>query len=163
MVEIILLGAVMAGQGAPATHVRTSEPQISALIEAGRRRSPTFRRLVATLDHSDVFVYVEAKKTSRQELGGYLSHKIVLGGGFRYVRVAIDLRGAADRLVPLLAHELQHAVEVSEHPDIHDEHGLVELFERIGVKYACARPTCWESDAAIDVQATVAAEIAAAH
>jgi hypothetical protein len=163
MVEIILLAAVMAGQGAPAPHVRTSEPKITALIDAGRRRSATFRQLIETLDRSDLIVYVDAKKMSREEFGGYLSHKIVVGGGFRYLRVAIDLHGVADRLVPVLAHELQHAVEVSEHPDIHDEYGLEQLFERLGVKYGCVSSTCSESDAAINVQATVAAEIAAAH
>jgi hypothetical protein len=161
MVEI-LLAAVIAGLATPAAHVRTSEPKITALIDAGLRRSPTFRRLVETLDHSDVIVYVELKKATLPELGGYLSHKIIVGGGFRYVRIAIDLHGASDRLVPVLAHELQHAVEVSEHPDIHDEHGMERLFERLRVKHGCARSTCSESDAAIDVQATVAAELAAA-
>src|SRR5215467_9553019 len=65
---------------APEQHVRTTHPGILALIEAGLSRSDTFRRLVDTLNASDLIVYIEPKLT-RQQLGGYLAHNVVIAGG----------------------------------------------------------------------------------
>ncbi len=131
-------------------------------MDAGLARSATFRRLVETLGQSDVIVYVEPKLT-RQALGGYLSHNIVTASGYRYLHVAIDVHGADGRLVPLLAHELQHAVEVSRDPDARDADGLERLFSRLAIMFGCAGSTCSETQAAKDVEATVRTEMKTAH
>src|SRR5215831_17159555 len=115
----MMLLAGPAGQAASVRHVRASEPKIAALIEAGLARSATFRRLVESLDQSDVIVYIDPKLT-RQSLGAYLAHNVVVSGGVRYLHIAIDAHGAEGRLVPLLAHELQHAVEVAGEPSARD-------------------------------------------
>lgn len=97
------------------THVRTTLPEILVLVNEGRLRSDTFRRLVDVLDASDVIVYLEPKMT-RPTLGGYLLHDVGGRGRWRYLRIAVDFHGAADRVIALLAHELQHAVEVAQTP-----------------------------------------------
>jgi hypothetical protein len=159
MVTMMILAAALA-QDPSLPHVRTTEPKILALIETGLSRSATFRRLVETLDGSDVIVYIEPK-LARHGLGGYLAHSIVVRGGYRYLRVAIDWQGANGRVIPLLGHELQHAVEVSTAPDARDATSLEAVFQRLSASQGCAGSTsCSETQAAIHIELTVKEEVA---
>lgn len=144
-------------QDTPERHVRATEPAILALIDAGLSRSATFRDLIATLNGSDVIVYVEPKLT-RPNLGGYLSHQIAAQGDHRYLRIAIDMRGSQNRLVRLLAHELQHAVEVAQMPDARDAAGLRRAFATLAVPLYCGG-MCFETQRALDVERTVIGEL----
>jgi len=89
------------------------------LIDAGLSRSTTFRSPVVMLNESDVIVYIEPKLT-REALGGYLQHRVVVGGQYRYLRVAVEIAGSERHLVSLLAHELQHALEIAQAPEARD-------------------------------------------
>jgi len=139
-------------------HVRAVDRRINTIFEGGMSRSATFRRLVDILDRSDVIVYVDPKAT-RPALGGYLAHNVVAAGGYRYVHIAVNMSGAQDRLVPLLAHELQHAVEIAQDPDARDELSVKQLFDRLAVVFGCDGTTCSETKAAKDVETIVAAEL----
>jgi hypothetical protein len=158
---IVLLSVTLAGtiQDAPGGRVRATQPWILAFINAGLARSATFRNLVAKLDASDVVVYVEPKLT-RPTLGGYLSHKIVVQGNHRYLRIAIDNRGSENRLVCLLAHELQHAVEVAETPEIRDADSFRRAFARFAVPSGCGEG-CYETQRALEVERVVSGELKA--
>src|SRR5262245_32432931 len=123
MVAMMVLSAVLAAQDPSTHHVRTTDPKVLALFSDGMSRSATFRRLWDTLDGADVVFNIDAK-TTHQSLGGYLLHNVIVAGAYRYVRVAVDVNGANGRLVPLLAHELQHAVEVAQDPNARDERSL---------------------------------------
>ena len=160
MVAMMVLSAVLAAQEPSAHHVRTSDSKVRQLFVDGLSRSSTFRDLVEALDRSDVIVYVDAK-TTRPALGGYLSHNIVTSGAYRYLHVAVDIHGANGRLVPLLAHELQHAVEVAHDTRARDERTLEQLFERLAIKFGCGGTTCSETQAAKDVEAAVSVELKA--
>jgi hypothetical protein len=158
MLMIMALALAVTAQDSSHRHVRASEPRILALIDAGLSRSATFRRLVATLDESDVIVYVEPK-TTRQNLGGYLAHQVVARGGYRYLHVAVETNGSEGRLVPLLAHELQHAVEVAQAPEAIDAASVQQLFVRLAVEFGCGATTCSETQAAKDVEHIVGEEL----
>jgi hypothetical protein len=140
-------------------HVRVVEPRFRAVIDAGLSRSETFRHLVATLDESNVIVYI-VPKVGRPDLGGYLAHEIVARGGFRYLRIALDLQGPESRLIPVLAHELQHAIEVAESPEALDANGLEQVFMQRAVPFGCGH-ACYETTMARDVELTVGKELAA--
>jgi hypothetical protein len=141
------------------THIRTTEPVIAALIKSGLATSPTFQRLAAALDTSNVIVYVEPKMT-RGALGGYLDHRIHAAGGFRYLRIAIDIHGSERRLIPVLAHELQHAVEVAHDAGAVDLESVRQVFDALNISIGCGA-TCYETQAAIDVESRVCAELEA--
>ncbi len=162
MVAMMVLSAVLSAQDPSAHHVRTTDSKVLALFTDGMARSETFRRLVRTLDNSDVVVYVDVK-TTRQALGGYLAHNIVVAGACRYVHVAVDVHGANGRLVPLLAHELQHAVEVAQEASVRDEKSLERMFERLAITFGCGGTTRSETQAAKDIEAFVSAELKAAR
>jgi hypothetical protein len=151
--------ALLAVEQPSTSHVRTTEARILALIDEGRSRSATFRQLVETLDESDVIVYIEPKR-NREALGGFLLNDVAGRGGWRYVRVAVEVQGANRRVIALLAHELQHAVEVARAPQVHDAASLREAFSRQAVKFGCGGE-CYETQAAKDVEWTVNKELGA--
>jgi hypothetical protein len=160
MVAMLALSAVLTAQDPATSHVRTTEPLVRSLIAQGVARSAAFRHLVDTLNQSDVVVYIDPKIT-RQALGAYLSHNVVSAGGQRYLHIAVDLHGGDIRLVSLLAHELQHAVEVSQDPDARDSAAVARLFERLASTRGCGISNCEETEAALSVQAAVDAELKA--
>jgi len=157
---LVLALALAQGSDRSQSHVRSSEPRIVALVEKGMAQSETFRRLVAALDASDVVVYVD-RKQSRPALGGYLPHDIVNAGNRRYLHVSVDIRGAEVRLVALLAHELQHAVEVAQAPEVRDPKRLAELFMRLALPFGCGETDCSETQAAKEVEWAVTVEMKA--
>ena len=157
---VLTLALPFSTQDSGAQHVRTTESRILALVDTGVTRSATFARLIATLNGSDVIVYVEPKLT-RRSLGGYLAHHIVAQGNDRYLRIAVETQGAQGRLVPLLAHELQHAVEIAQAPQVRNAESLEQLFVRLAVKFGCGGTTCYETQAAKDVEHIVSDELKA--
>jgi hypothetical protein len=117
----------------PQRHVRTTDRSVRQLLKRGFTRSITFARLLARLEHSDVIVYVEEVP----RLPGGLEGRMMMlprAHAVRYVRIQITLRGSPDDSIALLGHELQHAIEIAEHPDVADQAGMVKLYQRIGVR-----------------------------
>jgi hypothetical protein len=162
---VLGLGLSFAAQDAPIQHVRSSEPRILALLNAGLARSATFRRLIDTLDASDVIVYVElqasreSRQVQRESLDAYLLHQVVSRGGQRYLRIGLGARGSERRIIGILAHELQHAVEIARAPDVRDAGSLQKFFSRVSLAFGCAG-TCYETQEAKDVQRLVDDELA---
>jgi hypothetical protein len=159
MVAFIVLALAVTGPEVSARHVRATDSRILTVIDAGISGSATFRGLVAILNESDVIVYVEPNLT-RQTLGGYLAHNIVAQGRFRYLRIAVEIAGSERRLVSLLAHELQHAVEVAQTPEARDPKSLEQLFKRLAIPFGCGSTTCSETQAAKDIEHSVKRDFA---
>jgi hypothetical protein len=169
MLQILVLGlglSLAVQQNAPIQHVRSSEAWILALINAGLARSATFRQLVDMLNESDVIVYIEAQVTResrqihRESLDAYLIHHVVDQGGYRYLRIGVGARGAKRRLIGVLAHELQHAVEITRAPEVRDDEKLENFFSRASLSFNCAG-TCYETQEAKDIQRRVNEELEA--
>jgi hypothetical protein len=117
---------------APDRHVRTSSKQVRALIAIGVDHSATFASLVTELSLSDVIVYVESSPDLPRSLCGRLffmsaanSHR------FLRIQVRLELLSPSDG-VSLIAHELQHAVEVARAPEVRDAQAMARLYMRIG-------------------------------
>jgi PadR family transcriptional regulator PadR len=152
---VMLAATLLSPVSEDSTHVRTMEPRILALIHDGKVRSETFRRLVTTLDASDVIVYLDPKMT-RQMLGGYLSHDVGGHGEWRYLRIAVDFQGARNRVI---AHELQHAVEVAQAPEARDTESLERMFSHLAIQGGCGGTTCYETQASRNVEYAVGDEL----
>lgn len=124
------------------------DPQLRSLLEAGLRVSATMRRLVAELEESDLIVHVIGGHSRSDGTSGALM--FVTGvGSHRFVRISVDDRLGPTRLVALLGHELQHAVEVSRAQWVIDQPSFGRLYEHIGIR-SChgALHVCYETDAA---------------
>lgn len=93
--------------------------------------SPTFRRLIDRLERSDVIVYVTRHYDMSPGLDGQLTF-MSRAGGVRYLNVRVAWDRPPRRLVSTLAHELQHAVEIADTPDVIDEDTLALAYTRFG-------------------------------
>jgi hypothetical protein len=117
----------------PQRHVRTTDRSARQLLKRGFTRSVTFARLLARLEQSDVIVYVEEVP----RLPGGLEGRMMMlprAHAVRYVRIQITMRGSPDDSIALLGHELQHAIEIAEAPEVADQADMVKLYQRIGVR-----------------------------
>jgi len=131
VVTALLLTAAPARAAAP-SHIRSTSPELRALIDAGIDRSPTFRDLVNQLEASDVVVYVSFGSFSNPGIAGKIQF-IAAAGGSRYLQVVVahlpDPSGLA-----ILGHELRHAAEIAATPSVVDNESLAQCYARIGFR-----------------------------
>ena len=118
--------------------VRAPDPKVQHLLARGMARSPTFVALMRALDQTDVIVYVEVTSRLPMNVAGRLLFATTGSSGHRYLRIQIGREGSTNAQVAAIAHELQHAVEVAQAPDVRGEAGLERLYARIGTRGALA-------------------------
>jgi hypothetical protein len=114
------------------TRVRSTQRFMIALIREGYDRSPGFRDLVDVLQQSNVIVFVQPTSCS----GGRIRSCLVSVNGSRrerHIRVNVDTHTSHDSLIATVAHELQHAVEIAEHPEVIDARGALALYRQIAL------------------------------
>src|SRR6185436_15393866 len=111
----------------PRRPIRSTDRRLRSLLEAGVRISPTLRALVARLHASDVVVYLRCDAAGPD---GRLTF-VASAGGYRYVVVRMTHFPRAQQIA-IMAHELQHAVEIADTPAIVDGDSLAREYTRIG-------------------------------
>lgn len=115
--------------------VRSGDRLLNGLLAEGYARSTTFRGLVDGISQTDALVYVEAGVCAFGHLDACLASYMAASGGRRYLRIVLTeplhVR-SRDRLIALIGHELQHALEVAERPDVLDVTSMTRMFRRIG-------------------------------
>lgn len=140
-------------------HVRTSEATLANLIRRGMAESPYFRSLVERLNATDVIVYVKSHSNLPSQIEGHLQ-MIGSGGGRRYVVVALAFGRPETRTLATLGHELQHALEIAERPQITDSQSMAKAFAEFGYISLVARfPEAYETYAAGEAGARVWLEL----
>jgi hypothetical protein len=119
------------GPAISAPHIRAEDERLAGLLDYGKPRSALFQALVARLESSDVVVYLRCDRQLRSELSGQLTY-VGTSGGLRYVLVRVRHIGDRLRQIALIGHELRHAVEVADAPEIVDRQSLQAAYARIG-------------------------------
>jgi hypothetical protein len=132
---IVFIAAAMAPEQSSAVSPRV-RPQSSKADEVVRdavRRSPTVAALLAGLDDSDLIVLVDLVN----DPGTFLARTAIIGATdqSRFLHIALNSRLSADRMVELLGHELQHATEIADAPDIRDDLTLARAYTRLGWQF----------------------------
>ena len=154
MLVALWSGAAPEEPPADMKRLRTESVAMRSLIEGAIARSGTMRGLVARLNCTDAIVYVEITNlplvpTARTKL-------VATVPGARFIRISINAGwGDRDR-VALLAHELQHAVEIAEQHDVRDDEGVRRLYARIG---RSSGRDSFETEAAREVEWIVRSEL----
>lgn len=119
----ILSSFPMTAVAQPGTAIRPEHPDLQQLIDDGGRRSATFQGLIARLDATAIIVYVRFDRC-----GGGVAACTRVAASHRNTRrllIVLDRFGRGpSALIALLAHELQHAIELSEAPQVVDETSL---------------------------------------
>ena len=119
----------------PASPIRSHHLRILNAIDDAGRRSATFRNLVERLNRSDVIVYIESGRCGTAQVMSCIAVAST-AGSYRYLRVTIDTNHSFQLITSEIAHELQHAVEIADAPDVVDGATLRALFRRIGATSA---------------------------
>ncbi len=114
-------------------HIRSRSPLLSDAISTGTERSATFRALVDRIERSDLIVYVTCAKFSSTTLRGR-TWLAAARPGARYVRVDIRCYGLSVVFPSILAHELQHVVEIAAEPLVVDDRSFARLYSTIGFR-----------------------------
>jgi hypothetical protein len=135
--------------------VRAVDERAAALLEAGNARSATFRQLTEAIEQSDLMVYVESRRTDWPGQTLFMSATPRV----RYLRIQVRVMGLDNELLPLLAHELCHAVEIAGAPEVRDRETLRQLYERIGNVLRTDHALSMETTRAVAVQAQVLDEL----
>jgi hypothetical protein len=144
--------AVPANQ--PMAHVRSSNSDLTALIEQAGQRSATFRGLLDTINASDSIVFVEAGNCGHGVRACFVS--VAASGAYRYMRVIVDTRKADWDLMGSIGHELRHTIEVIGAPRVRDNVSKHFFYEQIGTR---GTATARETQVAVDAGNTVRAEV----
>jgi hypothetical protein len=115
------------------------------ILEEGLCSSATLRSLVATLETSDLIVYVNVRRLSSRGLAGGLQF-VAATATSRVLRIVIGLTVDRTARIALLGHELQHAVEVAGAPNIRSSTALADYYRSHGVPGATQH--AYETEAA---------------
>ena len=140
--------------------LRTTDPIVTTVIREAIRRSPTFASLVDTVEASDTFVYIVRAYPLPHDMEGCLVHE---GGTSprRYLKVLLAMGTPRERMIVVLAHELQHVREVLDARISIDPSALAALFKRIGTpQRGTDTGEQYETKEAQDVMTVVARELA---
>jgi len=113
--------------------VRAESPVLAEVLAAGMTRSATFRVLVERIEQSDVIVYLMCQRFSTTTLRGRTRFAAAASDA-RYVRVDIQCYDLFESVASIVAHELQHVVEIASSPQVVDERSLARLYSRIGFR-----------------------------
>ena len=144
--------------------VRSTDAAMLALFREGVERSATFRALIDAINHSTGIVYVEFGYCAFGHLNGCLLPFIAASHGDRYLRILVTPdknRRSHDQLLALVAHEMQHALEVLEHTEVVDLPTMEAMYRKIGVPLSGR--SGYETSAARAAGDAVLAELLAKH
>ena len=132
-IAILAVLAILAARSpaaAASPRVRGASIRETRILQDLLARSDTARALVADIDATDLIVYVQL--AIDQGPGRGATRLVDARGDYRYLRIVIGaMTHPADRGA-LIAHELQHALEIGRAPDVRDNETLRRLYARIG-------------------------------
>ena len=130
------------------------------LIDEGMRESPSLHALVRRLEQSDVVVYVECDARMESRVSGRLIF-VSAAGGLRYVVVRLARLPSRAKQIAILAHELQHAVEIADTPSIVDGPSMAREYQRFGHinQWSVSDGIAFDTDAAVEMGQKVLGEL----
>ena len=114
-----------------ADRLRPQGARVQAWLREARRRSPTVSRLADEIEQSDVMVYLEVGHRLSPNVSACLTWMATVSTR-RIVRATFRGDLGTNEVIALLAHELQHVVELIEHPEVRSTETLLDLYRRIG-------------------------------
>lgn len=115
----------------PMRHVRALDPSVQEVLDRGVDRSPTMGYLLAALQQFDVIVQIVPSSSMPLSTPARLL-LVPKPKAFRFLRIEIRMEGTDDDLVAVLGHELRHALEIAEAPEVRDDRTMIALYRRIG-------------------------------
>jgi hypothetical protein len=155
---VLLLGVYLGGTvttAAVVPRVRPLSDRSDRLLAVGRELSPTIRAMLERVEASDIIMQLDLRLDLSVEFA--VTRLVTSTPDFRYVRVSINPRLSPLRRLELLAHELQHVLEIAADPSVRTQDAMFDHFTRIGRR--TRHNSAFETDAAIRVESVVRGEV----
>ena len=111
--------------------VRGLSPRLVAVITEAAAQSKTFRGLVDRIGNTDGIVFV-ADGRCGHGVRACLLHAVTIAGPNRLLWILVDPRRTDREAMRSIGHELQHAVEVLDDPNVRSADAIYRLLLRIG-------------------------------
>ena len=139
--------------------LRPTTPQLERLVDMGYWLSPTFRDVVDGLQELSVIVQLVPGVTLAHGLDGAL-HFLTTFEGYRYLSVSVRTDLEFTLLIAVIAHELQHAIEIGQAPSVVDVWTMRDHYQLIGVR-SCLDPEleCYDTTLARKIGNAVYTEL----
>jgi hypothetical protein len=134
--------------------VRSGSPVIALAMRQAMERSETFRGLVATIEASDTYVYVNEGDCGHGVRACFVT--VTSSGSHRFMFVWVDSRKADSELMGSIGHELRHTIEVIGNPSVKSDAAKYFFYRRIGTH---GTTRAYETIAAVDAGNAVRAEV----
>lgn len=130
---VILPAAHAQAQKPGMQRVRTDSRYLRLVLASGIERSPTFRRIVDLLEHSDLIVEVQCGRFTGSMQAG---RTVLLSArpNVRYLLVEIACPMTTTPALCIVAHELRHALEIADAEWVVDGATLAGLYREIGFR-----------------------------
>jgi DNA-binding sugar fermentation-stimulating protein len=155
--------ACLAGHAHPASaqdalgpRVRSCHPAVAALLARATEGSATFRRELEAIQATNGLVYIDQGQCGHG-VRACLLNSVTTVGGYRLLRVKVDLQRSERDIIASLGHELQHAIEVLSDPYVTDDRRLFQFYQR---EAPTSRADKFETQAAINAGVAVYEELA---
>jgi hypothetical protein len=156
---VLMMVALAERPASAAPHVRPLNAEARELLEELTAHSPTVRHLLDLLEASDVIVYVRHHMFADPMLDGRTG-LVRSTAPTRLLIVELPCARARMNQLVALGHELQHAVEIAEAPDVVDVPSITAYYRRIGVRAGSApNAEMFETDAAREISVQVRKEL----
>jgi hypothetical protein len=110
--------------------LRSSDRTLTALIDEARKGSPTFSKLIASLDATDGIVFVQ-KGRCQPRVPACLTLQVTQAGRYRILFVLVDTGRPSADVVASIGHELQHALEVLADPSLRSFGAIYLFYSRV--------------------------------
>lgn len=140
----------------PSDALRPQSPRVARWLEEAQRRSATVRQLVDRILLSDVIVYLELSPAIGPHTAAALTWMADTPSR-RIVRATFSGHLGTTAAIAMLAHELQHVVEVADHPAVRSAATLADLYRTIGHPVGLSGQR-WDTMAAIAVEGRARSE-----
>ncbi|MBZ5559799.1 MAG: hypothetical protein LAO77_21230 [Acidobacteriia bacterium] len=121
--------ALCHGAGSPA--IRSNFTWVDQLVLNGIAHSATFASEAQELSTSDLVVFLEPVMNMPSELSAYLVFMSATPA-CRFVRIRYDIHLSDPRAIAMIGHELRHALEIANHPEVVDNLTLSAMYKRFG-------------------------------
>ena len=161
VIPLVLLVAATTSSSIPSPsqpNVRGASPRETALLQELVARSATARELTAKIGSEAVIVYVEIKASMPPRHGA--TRLAATTPSTQFIRITLAPGGHRDDLAALLAHELQHALEIAR-GGVTNSDDLRRLYHAIGEERVAG--VAFETVAAQEVGARVRQELSRAR
>jgi hypothetical protein len=154
VIPLLLSPVICAADGGGS--IRPVDHSAQATLLRGLERSAGVRALALALDATDVIAHVEMSRQLPSGIAG-ATRLVASRAGYRFVRITLSSALPVDARVAMLAHELQHALEIAR-SQAHDVAALDLVLREQGYR---VNGRYFETDAALQVERAVRRELKA--